>query len=367
MQDKGLKIMYDYQMFVLQRFGGISRYIADLIAAYRETHNVYTPLLWSRNFYMEKLTGAQSSRFAMKKWSRLIVIPVNILYSIYKLMVIRPDILHLSYYNSYLVPFLPKRTNLVVTAHDMIHEIYPDLFSKFDLTTAHKRRVFNRADAIIAISKNTKNDLVKYFDVAPEKISVIYHGSPLAKTNEKTDFTKHDNYFLFVGQRDKYKNFETLVDGLAPIMIQEKMNLLCIGGKPFSDKELYKFKALGIEGMVKKETLNDEGLQKAYTQAFCMVYPSAYEGFGIPILEAWSCGCPVVLSRAACFQEIAGDAAIYFETFDAQNLRKKAESLLYDNDLRTRLIKRGYESVKNFTVKKMATQTFSLYNQLLKS
>ena len=356
-----LRIMYDYQMIVIQRFGGISRYFFDLATAFSKQHKVITPVLFPKSFYFESYFGKKSSRFALWRWNKPFVYPLNQLYNIIKLITYRPDILHITYYSSYLLSFIPNKTKLVVTAHDMIHEIYPELFPSWDFTTKHKRKVFCKADLIIAISENTKNDLIKYFNLAPSKITVIYHGNPFEKVLPESKFAMDSPYFLFVGQRDKYKNFNVLIKAIVPILLERKFKLLCVGGKPFSTEELTQFEAMGVKSHVERRTCSDTELQSAYKNALCMIYPSKYEGFGIPILEAWASRCPLIISNASCFPEIAKNGALYFEPENIEQLRTQIESLISSQQLRNTLVKRGQELLKQYTIEKTFTQTINAY------
>lgn len=361
MKNGKMRIMFDYQMIVLQRFGGISRYIYDLVSAFSKQHEVIIPVLFPKSFYFEFYFGKKTSAFALWRWNKILVYPLNKLYNIYKLLKSKPDILHITYYNSYLLPFISSKTKLVVTAHDMIHEIYPNLFPFWDRTTNHKRKVFNKADLIIAISENTKRDLIKFFGINAEKISVIYHGNPFANRIVSEKFTSEIPYFIFVGQRDRYKNFNTLINAIAPILIQNQCKLLCVGGKPFNEEENSSFEALGIKSLVERKNFSDSELQSAYQNAICLIYPSEYEGFGIPILEAWASNCPIILSDASCFPEIAKDGALFFEPQNSEQLRLQIEKLLSDPSLRASLINKGQALLTQYTLQKTIDKTINAY------
>lgn len=365
MENRKLRIMFDYQMIVLQRFGGISRYIYDLVSAFSKSHEVAVPALFPKSFYFESYYHKKASTFALWRWNKPLVYPLNKLYNILKLTAYKPDILHITYYNSYLLPFITSKTKLVVTAHDMIHEIYPTLFPTWDSTTKHKRKVFNKADLIIAISENTKRDLIKYFNLDPNKITVIYHGNPFEKVLSDETFTMDSPYFLFVGQRDKYKNFNTLIKAIAPILKDRKYKLLCVGGKPFSEEEMLQFETLGIKSNIELRNCSDAQLQAAYKKAICLIYPSEYEGFGIPILEAWSMNCPVILSNASCFPEIAKEGALYFEPLNVLELRSKIELLICDKSCSESLIKKGNELLKNYTLEQTIQKTLNAYYKII--
>jgi len=365
MKNGKLRIMYDYQMIVLQRFGGISRYICDLARAFSKEHEIKTPVLFPKSFYFESYFGKKSSKFALWRWNKPLVYPLNKLYNIIKLLAYQPDILHLTYYNAYLLPFIFAKTKLVVTAHDMIHEIYPEVFPVWDHTTKNKRKVFAKADLVIAISENTKKDLIRFFNLDPDKIEVIYHGNPFENGSPEVAFSVDAPYFLFVGQRDRYKNFSTLIKAIAPILQEKNYKLLCIGGKPFSEAELNDFQQLGLSSNIERRNGSDAELQAAYKNALCMIYPSEYEGFGIPILEAWAMNCPLILSNASCFPEIAKDGALYFEPKDELDLRAKIEQLTSNPELRNALIAKGQEYIQHYSLDKTIQKTLKAYYKII--
>ncbi len=367
MEDRKLNIMYDYQMIVLQRFGGISRYIYDLATSFSKNHQVITPVLFFKSFYFESYFGKKANKFALWRWNKPIVFSLNKMINILTLITKKPDILHITYYNSYILPFIPAKTKLVVTAHDMIHEIYPELFPKWDFTSKHKRKVFKKADLIIAISENTKRDLIRFFGIERSKITVIYHGNPFEKRLQDVPLNIKKPYFLFIGQRDRYKNFSTLVQAIAPVLNEKSFYLVCVGGKPFSQAEMDLFASLKIQFMVEQKNCTEAELQSAYREAICLIYPSEYEGFGIPILEAWSMNCPLILSKASCFPEIAKDGALYFDPQNALELRDRIYQIIENPSTRELLINKGEKLLESYSLSQTAQKTMEAYCQTLTS
>ncbi len=257
---------------------------------------------------------------------------------------------------------LPKGCPMVVTIHDLI----PELINNDRRVRHNRKQVLRRANAIIAVSENTKRDILRLYDVPEEKIRVIYHGfTPSAAPSESAvceetvaDFQRSP-YILFVGKRNGYKNFEWFVKSIAPLL-RDGLRLICTGTR-FTDSERQLLIAEHIEKAVEQRFLSDAELRAAYANTVAFVYPSLYEGFGIPILEAFDAGCPVILSKASCFPEVAGDAALYFEPGDDKTLRDDITALANDKNLRTQMIAKGLSRRAAFSWSACAEQTANVY------
>lgn len=257
---------------------------------------------------------------------------------------------------------LPKECPLVVTIHDLIPEVIHD----DRRVRRNRRQVLQRANAVIAVSENTKKDILRLYDISEEKIHVVYHGFMTVQKNsgrtvdecEMVDF-RQSPYVLFVGKRGGYKNFAWLVQALAPLL-RDGLRLVCTGTK-FTDSERQLLVNEHIEKAVEQRFLNDAGLRSAYANAVAFVYPSLYEGFGLPILEAFDARCPVVLSRASCFPEVACDAALYFDLGDDDGLRNRVRALLGDAKLRQSLVEKGRARASLFSWETCTEQTAAVY------
>ena len=173
-------------------------------------------------------------------------------------------------------------------------------------------------------------------------------------------------YVLFIGSRNIYKNFYFFVEAVATLLKKDKeLYLICVGGGPFSGDEQAYFKHFGLENKIIHFVVNDDTLTEVYKRAIALVYPSLYEGFGIPILEAFSCGCPVILSDKSSLPEIAGDAAIYFNPKDIKSMGDAIGNTLYNQELLEKLRQKGYNQLKKYTWEDCANKTISLYESLL--
>jgi len=347
------RVLMDAQAFDIQTHGGVSRSFAELVShmpsdidlrlPILETKNIYLKqkgIAPDRDYYMEYCNGSPTllKRFWYKlstnirtgHWAQWDKMPrLSLFEAERQLLRGEFDVFHPTYYDTY---FLSKigRKPFVLTVHDMIPERYAGIYNFRDHQLKAKRKLIPQASHIVAVSEHTKKDIVDMFGIAPEKITVIYHGidqKPYAPIPGRNEFGR---YILFVGQRGTYKNFLRFAHELSPVLRNHpELSVVCTG-EPFSREETRQLKSIGqLSRFIHKFVQSDEEMMSLYHNAQAFVYPSEYEGFGIPILEAYRAGCPVILNRSSCFPEIAGEAAIFFEfNSSRQNLEEKLEDLL---------------------------------------
>ena len=298
-------IAFDHRIFSQQRFGGVSRYICEIAervprrAGWRSC--IIAPL-----HYNEHLAGSEASRLGLHLGARfrgsgMLCRAVSGLLGPPTLAALGADLVHLTYYCA-----RPPSTagRLVVTVHDMIHELFPSSFSSDDPTHEHKRRCVSAADRVLCVSHSTANDLVQMLDVPREKIVVTHLGFSDAFRRTTLDNTAmkpngRRPYLLYVGHRGGYKNFKSLLDAYAASSrLRSDFDLIVFGGGPFTSTELMHVQSLRLRpDAIRRETGEDLALARAYAGAHIFIYPSKYEGFGIPPLEAMSSGCPVACSN----------------------------------------------------------------------
>jgi len=246
----------------------------------------------------------------------------------------------------------------------MIHEKYPAFFSSMDLLTDSKKKMVETADKIIAISENTKKDLIEIYNINPDKVKVIYLATSINISNNSLSLT---NYILFVGSRSIYKNFNTFFEAMIDIMYKYiDVKLICVGGGNFSKAENEMIIKNGLEGRVLQFQVEDNELYLYYKNALAFVFPSIYEGFGLPILEAFACDCPVALSNTSCFPEIAGDAALYFDPFNKNEIFETINHIIESPDTRKHLIHAGKIRLSMYSWEKTAIETINLYKEVIR-
>ncbi|MCU7551299.1 glycosyltransferase family 4 protein [Chitinophagaceae bacterium LB-8] len=251
----------------------------------------------------------------------------------------------------------------------MIHELYPQYFPGDHKTINNKKSLLYRADRIIVHSNQTKKDIIKFYpDLDTSKIDLV----PLASSvilNDSTQITAPElinrPYLLFVGTRDKYKNFSFLLRSIERLLHRNDLYLICAGGGVFTSEEKSLIDKLGLSEMVAQITIQDQLLPLFYRNARAFIFPSEYEGFGMPVLEAMACGCPVILSDNGVFREIGEEAALYFNLNDEQMLNHCVERVLEDQSLRDYLIKEGFKREKLFSWDKTARGYYETIMKLM--
>jgi glycosyltransferase involved in cell wall biosynthesis len=363
-----MRVLFDHQIFSWQDFGGISRYFCELFGYFNEI-DVINSTIFSNNSYLAEKKYFKYFKFFPGfnfKGKQYLMNTINEKSSIYFLKKSNYDVLHPTYYNPYFIDYA-KSKPIVLTVHDMTHERVSNLFGQNDQASLLKRECIKRADKIIAVSENTKNDIIDILNVPEGKIDVIYHG-----INQNIFFDISDSkifnfpYILFIGDRDNgYKNFHRFIKAFAELaQSSSELKLVCSGNK-FNKKELDLFKTLGIYKNVIHFYASEALLSKLYRDAILFIYPSLYEGFGFPILEAFKNGCPVVLSKASCFSEIALYAGEYFDPYDINSILNALKSVVFSSIRQADLKQKGYKRMKNFTWEESSAKTLEIYSSLV--
>jgi len=366
-----MKILYDYQIFAWQEYGGISRYFYELINKFDSVKDIETntPLLLSNNHYISDKKYVTYFNFMLNKQFRGKVRLLNLFnkpYSILKLKQQKFDIFHPTYYDPYFLKFIGEKP-FILTVHDMIHEKFSEMFFPNDGTTEQKRLLVEKATKIIAVSESTKKDLIELFGTDKSKIKVVYHGNSMfPKSDIKLSFDIPKKYLLFIGGRSLYKNFERFIKSISELLNQDnELFVLCTGGGMFSDSETKLLSELSISKQVLQYNLDNDSLTYFYKNALAFIFPSLYEGFGIPILESFACNCPLVCSDVSSFPEVAADAACYFNPYDEASIKDAVLKVLQDKSFRKNLITKGRERLKLFSWEKTAIRTKQIYESVL--
>lgn len=371
-----MNVLYDYSIFQLQRYGGISRYFFELINRVTTYENMDINIFEGFHINEYGLSANNESFHSYRGYKvpsiKYTGYPLGILNQIwfkyYYSKLSNADIYHPTYYRKDLSKF--KKSHIVLTVYDMIHELYSDQFLNNKSVIDSKSISINSADIIISISENTKKDLIEILDVPEDKVKVVYLANSLKESKYLNfDFLKNrygliNPYILYVGARGGYKNFPLLLDVYAS-HFSNNFDLVCFGANKFSNKEIEIIKENNLLNKVIHLTGSDELLASLYKYAFCFVYPSVYEGFGIPPLEAMAMGCPVIASNASSIPEIVGNAGILFDPYSIDNLIGAIESLTKSELKRNKLIKLGFEQEQKFSWDKMAKETLGVYNSLI--
>lgn len=364
-----MRVLYDYQKFSTQRAGGITRYFAELFSHFSDNVTPLVSLKFNRNIYMsgkDSLFLRRVIDYDFRFRGKGLLIPVldriNRAYSIHDLHKCCYDIFHPTYYGSYFIGKDAGRP-VVVTIHDMIQELYPEDFSA--TVIMDKKKQIMAADRIVAVSENTRNDILRFYpEIDPGKIKVIYHGASFSGAEPERGVWP-DRYILFVGRREGYKNFLNFMASVRPLLEKERDLYVVCAGEHLKAGEADAIRDMGLEGRVVTVRATDAQLVSLYREAQVFVFPSLYEGFGLPILEAFASGCPVCLSDASCFPEIAQDAALYFDPSDSASVCDTVSRCIHDTDMRRLLIRKGESRLAAFSWKESAYALEKVYSDLV--
>ena len=383
-----MKVLFDNLGFEDQSFGGVTRYFTEVIRHFPNDVRVILPAVETSNVYLQDepffipaahwsfqkffpRTHFRGKHLSFKVVSRLISpfiegCEIKNRNRFHELLDAGDfDILHLTAAHMYGRDWLPimGKKPIVVTVHDLI----PDKVQRLERFRQERKRIIPLVARFIAVSEHTKNDLVAEYGVRSDLIDVVYHGpSGLTKKNDATP-SERGNYLLYVGGRRGYKNFNALVKMVAPWLRERtSMRLVCTG-TPFQNQEKKLLSDLGILGQCEAQFFPTSALPRLYANAFAFVFPSLYEGFGIPILDAFEAGCPTVLSQTSCFPEIGDNAALYFDPDAPESLIRQLVRLEIDPNLRATLRERALERVKSFSWARAAQETALSYQKAIDS
>lgn len=357
-----MRIVFDNIIYSLQRYGGVSVVWNNLISriaasghdvCFVEYDDADSNIAHQQlNLSKEKVSRSRSYLMPVRRYfnPRLPQTITNTLADTHD----QRFIFHSSYFR---ICEDPRAIN-VTTVHDFTYELFVHNWMKRNLHCRQKHAAIRQADHVVCISENTRQDLLRILpDVDPSKVSVINNGVENKCFHSMPEIVNED-FALFVGRRDEYKNFLTILQPLAELHIP-----LRIVGPALNQQELAALKKTGIDyqylGLV-----SDEELNCLYNKALFLCYPSLYEGFGLPVLEAQMAGCPVLAFNASSIPEIIGDPQLMVNDLTTTSIAAKVE--LFSNPVtRSHIIADGLANASQYTWENMADAYLKLYEQLL--
>lgn len=276
---------------------------------------------------------------------------------------------------------LPARLNIpsVVTIHDVAFRTFPDMYNGFNRFTYNKKLQYacRTADRIIAISKSTKQDIIRFYDVDPDRIDILYQPvNQLYYTDDEgicpeslAQHVKGKPYILHVGSINSRKNLLGIVKALETLPKDMQIPLIVIGdGREYKQKvmEYIQDHRLGNLVVFTRDKIHTEGLRYLYRHAVMMVYPSFYEGFGLPVVEALLSGCPVITSNVSSLPEAAGPDQMMVDPRNPDDIADKMKWLLSDDSLRQSIAQKGYGyAMESFHPGVLAGKLMDIYKQMI--
>ena len=349
---------------------GLGRYTRGLLSALGEVdqenqYEIVTP---------QKITGLPPHHNLRYRTVRIPFFKRRVWEQLAPLLCGAHDVLHLPYDSCVAL----KRGKLVVT----IHDVKPLLF-RTGRTRPHviERLLmpdrFARIDHVVTISEASRRDIVQHLEFSDDRITVVYPGVDLDRFHpandaqyvaEQTSGLKSRPYILCVGGADPTKNVEALIDafGLLRQALQSTYQLVLAGDFRRREDIRSRIAKAGIgQHVLFPGIMSDERLIDLYQHAMVFVFPSRYEGFGLPVLEAMACGCPVICSNAASLPEVAGEAALLRDPDDVKGFAEDMERVLMDEELRQDLRQRGLAQAAKFPWGRTARETIAVYRHVL--
>lgn len=352
-----MKITYDNIIFSLQKAGGISIYWYELTERLRAKKDTVFYENENENIFRKelKLTTNSESTLSIKV----------LRYLPFMRKLFSKSIFHSSYYRV----SLQKDIVNITTVHDFTYEYFRTGLAKY-IHLWQKGFAIKKSDGIICVSENTKKDLIKFYPLIDEsKVKVIYNGvgdefmklkAPKDYLIDTFEILKGKKYILYIGDRSSYKNFDITINVLKEL---DNYSLVVVGGKEFDENE--KQNMMEISNRVCHfRGIGGDKLNILYNNAFCLLYPSSYEGFGIPISEAMKAGCPVVSTNISSIPEVAGDAGLLVDDIKNDSFIKEIKKLENEN-FRDDLITKGLNQAKRFSWDKCFDETYNFYHEIL--
>lgn len=356
-----MRVLFDEQIFLFQKRGGISRYFVELIRVFATNPEIgIEPILacntTSNDFLLDVseglglgITSAQTSTA-----QRIVKSSIGTSFKSPKV-----DLIHHTFYSKLFWTPLFKGPR-VCTHYDMIPEIFGE--SRFGINShLSKLWYYKNVNEILSISNSAKTDLINIWPQVSTPISITHLGSPNKVLNKNS---RIKGYVIYVGARGGYKDAITLLSAFATIPESLRTRLDFIGGGKFTETELKMIDELGISGQVSQRDLTDTELEGAYGSAHVFVCTSRYEGFGLPALEALNYGCRTILSDAPALVEVAADCADYFRVGDIANLSSVMTSALSDGPDSNPYLELGIRRAEQFSWMETAQLTANAYQTL---
>lgn len=376
-----MRILYDGEIYSIFKHGGVVRYFHELITGLPQEDQ---PVILGQQVPSQLPSHPQLQMTIRPplplpvRWIELIKPWRKALerrFCNHSWPLLKPDLVHPTYYNEVARGrYHDRRVPLVLTVYDMIHERFPAQVDRRGTHSEKKRAAVAQADHVLCISETTRQDLIERFQIPPERTSVTLlgvdrqHFSSQPTTPPPLKESLRD-YFLFVGRRDEYKNFRMLLQAMRELESDavgtEPPFRLVVVGDPFTPSEQELIHRWGLERWIHWEpTGDDRALQQWYAHSIALIFPSLWEGFGLPLLEAMAAGTCVIASDIPVFRELAEGHFVPFDPYDPSSLAAAMREVSQHPAKRQRLLDLSEAILSRFTWRETVRQTHAVYNSL---
>jgi len=368
-----LNILYDHQAFSLQSAGGITRYFRELMSRLSRMEGI-TPVALlgfsSAHSSVPEFTGTAHTLL----WNNSPFLPGLATYalneSVLNLVALASG--KFDIYHNTLYRFMPlaRSRRLVATHHDCIQERFPEFFTDRDRIFRAKRRMFQQADLVFCVSESSRADLEEFYGIGQHKTRVVYNGvSDMKRSLKGQDELRKivdRDFILYVGKRDAYKNFAGLVKAMQLSGVYHTHRLVALGGGTLTVEERKLIMDAGLEEVITiVPHASFDLLAEGYATASLFVYPSLYEGFGLPPLEAMQMRCPALVARSTATSEVCIDGAFFFDPKFTEEFSEMLKFSLYNSSAREAVIKRGLNVVRRYSWDRTAEAVLAGYQEVL--
>jgi glycosyltransferase involved in cell wall biosynthesis len=356
-----MNLVYDDRAFLNPR-GGISRYFITLIHGLKNLdffqYSILCPIY--KNYWLKDSNLDKNGKFIKFNVPNFLLRRYNDIIN-YNKKFNKKFLFHETYYGSKLhSKYLAGK---ILTVYDCIVEKFPHLFFLSNDFLRKKKKSIKEADHIICISQNTANDLKDIYGIAQNKYSVIYLGTNFLSFNKNLNYINKGKFFLYVGERSSYKNFNLILKAFSQSDILKKnYNLIAFGGGKFNKTELDLIKYLSLpKDRIINVSGDDDYLASLYSHAEALIVTSIYEGFSLPLIEAFALGCPVLCAQNSSLLEIGKDCAIFFDHRHASDLKNVLENFVLNSSQKNILKKKCFTKSKEFSIENMCNKTLDVY------
>ena len=356
---------------LLGEMSGIGRYIHNIVKEFEKEKNL--EITYYYGYFSKKLLV---KNYMANKTAKKVLKFTLIKKVIKKILFLRTK-LSFKTFDLYWEPnFIPltsiKSKKIVTSVHDFSFDIYKDFHPKerVDYFEKYFHKNIKLSEKIICFSNYTKSEIVEKLNIPKDKVKVIYHGIDhnifRVIENPKVDFELPKKFILSVGSIEPRKNLIGLLKAynLLPEDIKNSYKLILVGFSGWKNREIMD-EINKNKNIIYLGYLSDEDLAKVYNLASLFVYPSFYEGFGFPPLEAMACGTPILISNKSSLPEVGADAAIYCEPNDINDIKDKIIKILSDDKLKTTMIEKGLKQAQKFTWEKSAKEHLELFKEVI--